>query len=71
MATLDRFEKEHREALNKYEKQKKQYQLETYLSNILAQRMLPLSNRVSALNRLIDQVIANVDKHEDQIDIIE
>ena len=33
--------------------------------------MLPLSNRVMALNRLIDQVIANVDKHEDQIDIIE
>ena len=37
----------------------------------MAERMLPLSNRVMGLSKLLDQVIANVDKHENQVDLIE
>ena len=33
--------------------------------------MQPLSNRVQQLARYVDQLIHNVDKHEDQVDVIE
>jgi len=33
--------------------------------------MVPLHNRVHRLSKLVDQVIINLDKHEDQIDIVE
>lgn len=64
-ATLDRFEKEHRLQISQYEKKTQVFQLENYLTDILSQRLMPLTNRVLAINRLVDQVIANVDKHED------
>jgi len=45
--------------------------METYLADRITQTLHPLTTKISLLSRLVDQLIFNVDKHEDQVDIIE
>lgn len=67
-ATLDRFEKSHREAINKYEKELRAVKMQNYLSGILSERMQPMVNKLMELNRVIDQVIENVDIQANKVD---
>ena len=68
---MDVFESSHRETMAKFERDSQSSRLESYLSTKLNRMMIPLSNKVLRMTRLVDQIIINVDKHEDQVDIIE
>ena len=64
-ASLDKFELGHKEALDRFEKDTQSFRVENFLGERISQCLLPLTSKVSTLSRLIDQIIANVDKHED------
>ena len=68
---LDEFDNMHWQALEKYDNSNQKFRLETQLNQKVNSLITPLHAKVVRLTRLIDQIIINVDKHENQIDVVE
>ena len=71
LAKLEVEEQAHKEILEKFENGQKAVRMEDHLSNQLYDQMVPLSNKVQHLSRLLHRVMEHLDKHENQVDIIE
>ena len=58
-------------SLERLDKDNELYRLQTKLFQRVNEMMVPVQTKMRTLTRLVDQLIINVDKHENQIDIIE
>ena len=62
--SLDEYDKLHMQAMEKYDSENKMFRIETQINRRVNEMMLPMSKRMQQAAMLIDQLIINVDKHE-------